>query len=111
MHSAIKERPEGYFDITLPQIFPTMSEPDRSTILQWYVEEGDIVQRGNRLLEVATAYGDIDILMPPFLQGCYRVQRIVKRQHDLMALGDLFVTLRRVEPAASRRKRVGRKTA
>ncbi len=111
MHSAIKERPEGFFDITLPQIFPTMSAPDRSKILQWYVEEGEIVRPGKRLLEVATAYGDIDILMPPFLKGNYRIQRIVKRQHDMVALGDLFVTLQRVESTASRRERVERKTA
>jgi len=109
MHSAIKERPEGLIDITLPQIFPTMTS-DRSQVLQWYVEEGDVVRRGKRLLEVATAYGDIDILMPP-LKGSYRIQRIVKRQHDLMVLGDLFVTLQRVESTDTGRTRAQRKTA
>jgi hypothetical protein len=97
MHSAIKQR-DGFLDITLPQIFPTMTEPDRVEVLQWYVTEGAIVRRGKRLLEVATCYGNIDIPMPPFLKGSYRIHQIAKQQQDGMVLGDLLVVLQKVEP-------------
>jgi hypothetical protein len=80
-------------EIHLPQVFPTMTEPDILTIKRWYVQENDIVQPGELLLEVEAPIGDIDIPTPPELTTPHRVISIVKTQGSAIQLGDLLLSL------------------
>lgn len=78
-------------EIYLPQVFPTMTEPDILTIKQWYVREQDIVQPGGLLLEVEAPIGDIDIPIPPEMTVPHRVIYISKIQGATIRLGDLLI--------------------
>ena len=42
-------------EIYLPKVFPTMSQPDRLTVEQWYVRENDMVQPGDLLIVLEPA--------------------------------------------------------
>ena len=86
-------------EIYLPEVFPTMTEPDTLTIKQWYVREQDVVQPGELLLEVEAPIGDIDIPTPPELAVPHRVIYIAKARGAPIQLGDFLISL---EPAMLR---------
>jgi len=85
-------------EIYLPKVFPTMSQPDRLTVEQWYVRENEIVQPGDLLLEVEAPVGLIDIPAPPEVKVPHRVRSIVKQVGSSVRLGDLLIVL---EPTAT----------
>jgi len=85
-------------EIYLPKVFPTMSEPDKLIIEQWYVRVNDIVQPGDLLLEVEAPVGLIDIPAPPEISIPHRVVSINKLQGESVRLGDLLIVL---EPATT----------
>jgi len=80
-------------EIYLPKVFPTMSEPDKLTVEQWYVRENDIVQPGDFLLEIEAPVGLIDIPTPPEVTAPHRVVSINKLQGATIRLGDLLIVL------------------
>src|SRR6266851_1650102 len=88
-------------EIYLPKVFPTMSQPDRLTVEQWYVRENDMVQPGDLLLEVEAPVGLIDIPAPPEVTVPHRVRSIVKQVGSSVRLGDLLIVL---EPAVTSSK-------
>lgn len=92
------------FTLRLPQVFPTMTEPDTLTVLRWYAHEGEILQppdpdHPTPLLEVTTNYGDIEITVPPFLRVPHRIVTILKPEKTTMHLGEQFITLQAVDSA------------
>lgn len=94
------------FSLRLPQIFPTMTEPDTIKVLRWHVNEGDILQSLDPeypvpLLEVDAPYGEIEITIPPFLRVPHRVVAILKPVDTTMHLGDHFITLQALDNNAA----------
>ena len=82
-----------YYGLQLPRCFPSMTEPDVLSILNWYITEGSIVRPGHDLLEVHANYGDILIPMHPSLHGRYQVVQIMHKQDAKVQMGDLLVVL------------------
>lgn len=97
-----KQRRKNRVVLLLPLVFPTMSEPDKLTVIHWYAEKNQRVRAGQDLLQVQACVGTINITMPPFLKGLYRVkEQCIPVGHDLY-LGTPFIVLERVpEPGST----------
>ena len=92
--------------LKLPMCFPTMTKPDRVTVREWYVKEGDIIEPPTDiehlppLLDVDAPYAggsEIEIPVPEFLRRRYRVVKILKPAQSTVQLSDRIITLQLVK--------------
>lgn len=89
--SAIIYLPNNLVAIRLP--FITGDPAERLVVVRWYAAEGDTVAAGQHIVRIATMYQGIEMPMPPWLEGNYRIHRIEKQPGEIMVAGDVFVTL------------------
>lgn len=89
--SAIIYLPNNLVAIRLP--FITGDPAERLVVVRWYTAEGDTVVAGQHIVRIATMYQGIEMPMPPWLEGKYRIHRIEKQPGEIMVAGDVFVTL------------------
>lgn len=92
--------------LRVPIVFPTMTEPDVLTVLEWYVREGDIIQPPPDIEKLppllnldAPYYGgsEITLPVPEFLRVAHRVVRILKPAQSTIQLGDELIVLEPLE--------------
>lgn len=109
MLSQVKSEKKKPLTLKVPICFPTMTEPDILTVLEWYIREGDIIQPSldlnslPPLLNVdAPYYGGSEILLPvpEFLDVPHRVIRILKPEQSTIQLGDELIILEPLEEVA-----------
>jgi hypothetical protein len=100
-----------FYGLQLPQCFPSMTQPDVLSILEWFVQDGTVVRPGRDLVEVRANYGDILIPMHPQLRGSYRVAQILKSLNESIQMGDLLIILQEVTPNTQKQKKSRRNAA
>ena len=92
--------------LRVPIVFPTMTQPDMLTVLEWYVKDGDIIEAPQDidnlppLLNVDAPYyggSEITLPVPEFLGVPYRVVRILKPEQSTIQLGDELIVLEPLE--------------
>jgi len=80
-------------EITVPQLFEIMTIHDPVTILEWYVQPGDIVEPGANLLKVRAPGRTITIPTPPELTVPHRVVEIAPSERGPLHLGGFLIRL------------------
>ena len=92
--------------LQLPIVFPTMTQPDILTVLEWYVKDGDIIEPPQDmnnlppLLNVEAPYyggSEITLPVPEFLSVPHRVICILKPAQSAIQLGDELIMLEPLE--------------
>lgn len=89
--SAIICMPNNLLAIRLPLI--TGNPAERLVVVRWHVAEDDIVVAGQYIVRIATMYQGIELPMPPWLEGRYRIHSIEKQREEILTAGDVFVIL------------------
>ncbi|APS00479.1 dihydrolipoamide acetyltransferase family protein [Pajaroellobacter abortibovis] len=84
-------------DVTMPQLGESVSE---GTIIKWLVHEGDFVEKGQPLLEVATDKADTEVPSP--VEG--RVLKILRAEKMVVAVKGILC---QIEEGASRAESAG----
>ena len=73
-------------DVPMPQLGESVAE---GTVTKWVVREGDVVEREQVLLEVATDKADTEVRAP----AAGRVAKIVAKEGEIIAKGGLLCQL------------------
>jgi hypothetical protein len=106
----VDDEKRNVLTLQVPMCFPTMTEPDEVTVLEWYFHEGDIIEPPvdldnlPPLLNIDAPYqcgSEILIPVPQFLSVPHRVVSILKPVQATMKLGDPFITLEPLESNAA----------
>ncbi|NOU27486.1 MAG: biotin/lipoyl-binding protein, partial [Polyangiaceae bacterium] len=74
------------FDVTMPQLGESVSE---GTITKWLVKEGDVVQKDQPLLEVATDKADSELPAPT----AGRIAKVLVNVGDVVLVGAVLCQL------------------
>src|SRR5579859_5676112 len=78
-------------EISVPKLFPAMSQQDPVAILEWYVQTGDVVQPGSNLLKVLAPGREYIIPTPPEVTALHRVVNITSV--TVLMMGEWLLTL------------------
>ena len=93
---------EGKVFVSLPHLRAYMTTPDRVTVLEWRLKEGDIVTSGHDEEDMVTLdfLGDDWYLPIPPLNGPMRVAKIEASVGQVIHLHDLLIVFEPVRDAA-----------
>lgn len=89
---ALRTLEDGTLLILVPHLIPQMTRPDRVEILEWDVQEGDIVQPDAPMLSVDFLQDDYYLPVPP-LGNSLRVVKIKALVGDIVHLDDPLIIL------------------
>ena len=90
-----------YMEIYLPQLFELMSEPDPVELRQWFVVPGQVVQPGDKLVQVWAPGHRVTIPTPREMVVPHRVVEIAPNEKWPLHMGDFLIRLEPVEPSTS----------
>jgi hypothetical protein len=88
---AFRHMEDGNLLILVPRLIEQMTKPDRVTILDWRVKEGDMVQPDAPMLTLDFLGDDWYLPIPP--DRAYRVVRIEATVGDIVHLDDPLIVL------------------
>ena len=88
-------------EIYLPKLFEIMVKEDVQTILEWYVQEGDIVEPGAMLVLLDVWDGEHQIPTPPEVTVPHRVVKLGPAVGEKIHLGDFLISLEPLAPSMS----------
>jgi len=89
---ALRDVGNGNILILVPRLVEQMTEPDHVKVLEWHVQEGDIVQSNMPMLTVEFLQDDWYLPIPP-IEGLLRVVRIVAPIGGILHLNDPLIVL------------------
>lgn len=89
---------KGAQDIRLPKLLPQLRPADCNFVQTWYVQPGSIVQANDLLVCIETPPADVEIPVPPDLDGSYRVVSLAVLEGEEIHLDEVFITLEPVAP-------------